>query len=162
MNLLDENDPFLKIPVDEIDISNLPDNFDEKIMEMIFLMNSSNAIGLAAVQVGLPWRVFVMKTLTGTQTCINPKIIESSNDLPLTEGCLSFPDLRLVVHRPNIIEVTYLDQNLALIKEKLYGIDAVVFSHELDHLNGITFDTRVSKFQLKNALKKRKRTQAID
>lgn len=157
MKLLSENDPFLNIPVEEFDLANLPADLHSKISEMIVTMVNNRAIGLAANQVGLPWRVFVITTIDGIQVCINPKIISESNILPNPEGCLSFPGLKLVVHRPNILQVEYFNSDLNLVNETLYGIDAVVFGHELDHLNGITFDQKVSKFQFKNALKKRNR-----
>ena len=162
MKLLNENDPFLKIPVDELDISNLPNDFSDTVSEMCHTMMENAAIGLAANQVGIPWRVFVIQTISGIEVCINPKIIESSNVLPNAEGCLSFPGLKLIVHRPNIIKVEYFDSDLNRVTNMLYGIDAVCFCHELDHLNGITFDQRVSKFQFKNALKKRKSKTVID
>lgn len=157
MKLLNENDPFLNIPVEDFDLANLPEDIYSKISEMMVTMINNRAIGLAANQVGLPWRVFIITTIDGIRVCINPKIISQSNILPNSEGCLSFPGLKLVVHRPNILQVEYFDTDLNLVSETLYGMDAVVFGHELDHLNGITFDQRVSKFQFKNALKKRNR-----
>lgn len=162
MKLLDENDPFLNIPVSDFDLSQMPSNFQQVASEMIHTMIENQAIGLAANQVSLPWRMFTIRTIGGIYVCVNPKIIKESNVLPNPEGCLSFPGLKLIIHRPNIINVEYFDIDLNLVTETLYGIDAVCFSHELDHLNGITFDQRVSSFQLKNALKKRKSKTVID
>lgn len=163
MKLLPENDPFLKIPTLEMDLSNLPPDFDITIDNMISLMYDENAIGLAANQVGLNWRLFVFITGDGPQVCINPKIIKVGDIKPTREGCLSFPNLRLVVNRPNFIQVSFVDRELTTKTVFLSDINAVCFQHELDHLDGITFDERVSSFQLKNALKKRKRrTKPVD
>lgn len=157
MQLLEENDPFLKIPTSPMKLSELPDNFFTTIDQMINLMYEAAAIGLAAPQVGLPWRVFVMDSLSGPKVCINPEILKIGDIKPTKEGCLSFPNLKLIIHRPNFIKARY--QNLELEEKTEYfdGIEAVCFGHELDHLDGITFETRVSKFQFANALKKRKK-----
>lgn len=162
MFLLPENDPFLNIAVGDLDLNNLPSNFHETVNEMIDLMYKVNAIGLAAPQVGLSWRMFVMHTTNGPKVCINPEIYKVGDMKPTKEGCLSFPSLRLIIHRPNFIQAGYYDLLGDHRKEYFDGIEAVCFQHELDHLDGITFDQRVSKFQYKNALKKRKTRKAID
>jgi peptide deformylase len=160
MKLLEENDPFLRTPVQDLDISNNTHDVESISTQLADFMFEHNAIGLASNQVGLNLRLFVMVSKNGTKTCINPKIIKKGDIKPTREGCLSFPKLSLFIHRPNFILVEYYDINMEKKSEYLDGIEAVVFSHELDHLDGKLFTDRVSKFQLSSALKKRKRIES--
>lgn len=160
MQLLDETDPFLNIPTREFDISNPPVDFNLIVDQMIALMYEKNAIGLAANQIGLDWRLFVMHTVSGPKVCINPSILKSGDIQPTREGCLSFPNLSLIINRPNFILAEYFNIEMEKKTEYFDKIEAVCFQHELDHINGITFTDRISSFQLKNALKKRKRLKS--
>jgi len=127
--------------------------------EMLDTMNSFNGIGLAANQVGLLRRVFVMRTQDGRQFgCFNPWIMFGDNDLiEDREGCLSFPELWLKVSRHNKITASYLDNTGKPCIIELEGIDARCFQHELDHLNGITFTEHVSALKLQMARKKQRK-----
>lgn len=162
MKLLSENDQFLSLSVDDIDLENLPENFQPTVSKMIDLMYEKRAIGLAANQVGLSWRVFVIRTEDGHRVCINPKVLKVGDVKPTKEGCLSFPGLALIIHRPNFISVEYYNENLEKITGHLDGIEAVCFQHELAHLNGRLFTEEVSKFQLKRAYEKRKKMKTVD
>jgi len=156
---------------DPILTQSLPDfNFDNPIMdplqleeEMVKLMAESNGIGLAANQVGLKARVFVMKTqnLKDVFTpfaLFNPKVITLSPHEELgEEGCLSFPNMFLMVKRPEHIIVEFLDRNNSRHIIRLDGIDARCFLHESDHLNGVCFTDHVSKLKLQLALKKQRK-----
>ena len=133
-------------------------------LEMIQLMRANNGRGLAANQVGLLKRVFVIQ-LEGNISAtamFNPTIVNQSEDLVVgEEGCLSFPDLWLDVKRPKWIDAVYLDKLGKECKITLTGINAKCFLHELDHLNGICFTDKVSVLKLamakKQQQKKRKR-----
>ena len=130
--------------------------------EMIAVMQSYNGIGLAANQVGLLKRVFVIKLKDQEPFAMfNPRVLSSSEELQEgDEGCLSFTNLWLNVKRFQVIESEYFDKlgNQCIIK--LEGIDSRCFLHELDHLNGICFTEKVSLLKLalaKKKLQKRKR-----
>lgn len=131
--------------------------------QMIMLMSQSNGIGLAANQVGIDARVFVMKTenLKEVYTAFalfNPSILEVSSDEELDEeGCLSFPDLWIKVKRPNYVIAEFFDRDNNKCIIKFEGIDARCFLHELDHLNGTCFIDKVSKLKLDLALKKQRK-----
>lgn len=102
-------------------------------------MNQEGGIGLAANQVGLRDRCFVMNIDGHKWTCINPEIIEMGNDLvEFNEGCLSFPGESCIITRPNTITVSYIEIDRTVKTEQLTGLAARCFQHELDHLNGIT------------------------
>ena len=123
-------------------------------------MLENKGIGLAANQIGLNKRVFVMgsENIEGFPkpfAVFNPMIVKCSSDTTIDqEGCLSFPDLWLDVKRPHQIEASYLDKTGKECIITLNGIDARCFLHELDHLDGITFTTKVSSMKLMLARKK--------
>lgn len=106
-------------------------------------------VGLAANQIGLPYRLFI------THTCvfINPEILEHSAELqpeekksPL-EGCLSLPKYYGVVKRYKWIKLKYFNEQLAMCNQKFDGFSAVVIQHEMDHLDGKIFVERILEQQ---------------
>ena len=132
------------------------DNVVKLAEQMHTLMVQNNGIGLAAPQVGVDKSFFIVGDKTRYKLAVNPKIIETSEEKVLmTEGCLSFPGLFLKVLRPLNCVVEYVNNKGETINEKLDGMMSRVFQHEVDHLNGITFDTLVSKLKLDMAVKKR-------
>jgi len=132
------------------------DNVVKLAEEMHTLMIQNNGIGLAAPQVNINKSFFIVGDKTRYKLAVNPKIIETSEEKVLmTEGCLSFPGLFLKVLRPLNCVVEYVNNKGETINEKLEGMMSRVFQHETDHLNGITFDTLVSKLKLDMATKKR-------
>ena len=127
--------------------------------QMIRLMKLSNGIGLAAQQVGLLKRVFVMRTQDGREYGLfNPVILEVNNEKQLgDEGCLSFPDLWLKVERSKSLIAKYLDNTGQERIIQLEGIDARCFLHELDHLDGVCFTDGLSPLKLAMAIKKQRK-----
>ncbi len=106
--------------------------------QMIRLAVKHGGIGLAAPQVGLSMRLFVMRTDAGWRICVNPSIIRSNPLMePQHEGCLSFPGREQVVNRPASIYVEWYREDGRLIWRSLHGMDSRCFQHELDHLNGV-------------------------
>lgn len=131
--------------------------------DMIDTMISEKGIGLAANQVELDAKIFVMQPQnirgkTKPFAVINPIIQEATTDLVLMEeGCLSFPKLYLKISRPHTIVVKYLDSEQKECIIRLDEMDARIFLHEFDHLYGINFIDRVSKVKLDMALKKQQK-----
>ena len=131
------------------------DNVVKLAEQMHTIMAQHNGIGLAAPQVGLDKSFFIMGDKSRYKLIVNPKIIEKGDEEGLiNEGCLSFPGLFLKVLRPLNVVVEYVNTNGEKVNEKLEGMMSRVFQHETDHLNGITFDTLVSKLKLDMAMKK--------
>jgi peptide deformylase len=156
-----ESDPILKQCATDWDFS-VDTNAEEVEKEMIRLMKLFNGIGLAANQVGLLKRVFVIKLKNNPEpfAVFNPAVLSESKELQDSEeGCLSFPDLFLGVKRPKEIDVIYLDKLGNECKIKLSGIDARCFLHELDHLNGIVFTEKISQMKLILARKKQRKSK---
>ena len=109
-------------------------------------MHHYEGIGLAANQIGMDVRAFAMIRdieYNDVIVCFNPRIISRSNDCVwCEEGCLSFPDQFINVHRPDKIIVKYEDEDGKDHKISLSGFASRVFQHEFDHLNGIDFTQR--------------------
>jgi peptide deformylase len=134
---------------------------------MIELMREHEGIGLAAPQVGLPWRLFVTHVPEGDSRSVdadpptaqreavvyvNPVISDPRGDLEsMEEGCLSLPDIRGEVLRPErvTIEATGLDGSA--IRQEGAGLLARCWQHEMDHLDGVLIlDKMLSIYRLKN------------
>lgn len=127
--------------VDKID-----DDIKQLCKDMIETMKAENGIGISAVQVGVLLRIMVVSVKKGafdnewhSEVMINPKILAREGFQCLNEGCLSFPGLMLPVKRYESIDIEYQNIEGNTIKAILYGLEAVCFQHELDHLDGITF-----------------------
>jgi peptide deformylase len=107
--------------------------------EMVALMLRENGIGLAAPQIGISRRLFVMCVDGNHRHCFNPEIVESSEQIvEFNEGCLSFPGDQCIIKRPDWVRVSYQDHTGAVIETQLFGLESRCFQHELDHLDGIT------------------------
>ena len=131
--------------------------------DVIKLMLEERGMGLAANQIGITKRFFAIghesfDTISKPAIIYNPKIIKSSKEKVIdVEGCLSFMDVWLKVERPRKVEVQYELSNGQLHMAELDGMESKCFQHELDHLDGITFNKRVSKLKWDMAKKKAQR-----
>lgn len=161
------------IPPTDPRVLNMIAPFDEKILKeeeklspkefadnMFETMEKYGGLGLSANQVGKPYRMFVMghpQVEEGKKrVCYNPEIKGYSKEtIRFKEGCLTFPYLFLDIERPRAVAVKYLDENMKEVEENLTGLSARVFQHEYDHMQGLVFTEKVSKFKLKYAMKKR-------
>lgn len=156
LKLLKENDVFLKGQTREIDFSNVPEDLVLLSQNMISFIRENDGIGLAAPQIGLDYKMFVIAVGGKDLVVINPSITGWSRQLNMfKEGCLSFPNLYLNIRRPETIEVSYYNENGENIVREMGGLLCRCFQHEYDHLNGITFDTLASSLSLDMAKKKR-------
>ena len=126
-------------------------------------MAKYGGIGLSANQVGLPFRMFIMgghpQIDNGrVRSVFNPLINDVSEEtVSMKEGCLSFPFLFLTITRPKWCHVKYTDENGKDVEEVLHGMNARIFMHENEHMNGYVFTDLVSKFKLKRAEEARKK-----
>ena len=128
--------------------------------DMIAFMEANHGIGLAANQIGIAKRVFVIgsKKIEGFPepfAVFNPVIKEVSEEQNLDkEGCLSYPGLWLSIKRPSVIQVEFQDSLGNTHEVGMSGLIARCFQHELDHLNGVCFVDIVSPLKLKLAMNK--------
>ena len=119
-------------------------------------MEKFGGLGLSANQVGVDVRMFVMRTQDGIQGFFNPELTRISQETDLLkEGCLSFPDIYLMIKRSKVVEMKYFDADGKEHITTLEGLGARCVQHEIDHLNGIVFLQRASKLKLERALKSR-------
>lgn len=137
------------------------DELIEKIRNMFDTMRNANGVGLAANQVGFRDSLFVID-LKGSEgydkfkpiVMINPEIVESSDEqVIMEEGCLSLPNLRADVERPEIIKVRYLDTDEKEQELEADDLFARVILHEYDHLLGKMIPDRVEE-KIKKILQK--------
>lgn len=156
IKLVKENDEVLRQQATawDFDIDGDP---SELIRHLAKTMMENNGIGLAAPQVGILKRIFVMGNEQRLFACINPEILESTGEYIDQEGCLSFPNLWLKVRRYEKIKVKYYNALGEEIISEFEGIIGRVFQHERDHLDGVCFDTRVGKLNLEMAKNRRKK-----
>ena len=148
-------------------------NLKETIANMYETMYNAHGVGLAAPQVGLPIRLFIVDTepfadsdevskeeaaeLEGfKKTFINAKILKEEGDVwGFNEGCLSIPDIREDVSRHSDILINYLDENFVPQSVWYNGLAARVIQHEYDHIEGKLFTDRLNplrKTMLKSKL----------
>ena len=130
-------------PVGELtgDIHQLIDN-------MIDTMYAAPGIGLAAPQVGVPLRIFVLdlsvgREADGLMVMINPSFVEREGMQLEEEGCLSVPDFNATVVRPSRVVVKGLDRTGTEYQREGEGLLARAFQHEMDHLDGTVFVDRL-------------------
>lgn len=109
-------------------------------------MRRESGIGLAAPQVGISRRLFVMNVDGFERTCFNPEVHDATIDqlFEFEEGCLSFPNEFLPISRPRKIWARYQDIHGNWIEEEMEELVAICYQHELDHLDGITMHDRAN------------------
>ncbi len=136
---------------------------------MFETMHNARVIGLAAPQVGLSIRIFIIDTTPLAkekgnehlkdfkQVFINPEIIEEEGDeWTYNEGCLSIPDIREDIVRKSQVSIRYYDEKFNLCTKKFTDLVGRIILHEYDHLEGILFTDRLAP--LRKRLLKRKLT----
>jgi peptide deformylase len=154
-------DPILRDRIPEFDFSN-PSHDPVKLeKDLIEAMFSNNGIGLSANQVGLRARVFVMghrNDPDSAQAFFNPMVIENTAEVEdLDEGCLSFPGIYVKVKRPKKIKAKWQNSLGEWLEGEFENYACKCFLHELDHLEGIVFQDRVSDLKWSLAVKKSKK-----
>jgi peptide deformylase len=118
--------------------------------DLIHLMIHSKGMGLAANQIGITKRFFAIghesfDVFKKPAIIYNPVLVNADKEEQLgLEGCLSFPGLLLQVSRPKTIMVRYQNNKGEFLLSQLEGLEARCFQHELDHLNGITFNKKAN------------------
>ena len=147
----------LHTKLNEFDFTNPPTDPNELASTLVETCKKNNGLGLSANQCGLPYRVFVMGANEDFISCFNPKIIATEGEAHMAEGCLSFPLLELRVTRPKKITVEYQDWNGEKHTTSFDGLTARIFLHELDHMDGIVYTTRVKPLALQFGMKKMKK-----
>jgi peptide deformylase len=156
--LLEPKHPLLLSPLPVITADTEPEDRKEILDNMVETMKHYGGIGLSANQVGLALRMFVFGDNKHYVPCFNPRIISTSEKkVPIEEGCLTYPGLFVKIFRPDEVTLTFEDENRELHEETFTGLMARVVLHEMDHMDGIDFQTRAGKMALDIAKRKRLR-----
>lgn len=147
-------DPVLKkrardIEKDELDIKQL-------VSDMYETMYQAKGVGLAGPQIGKNLRIFIIdgepmeeeETEGFKQVFINPEIEEEfGDDWAFEEGCLSIPNIRENVDRPEKLKIKYFDEDWNHHEEEFEGLKARIIQHEYDHIEGVLFTDHLSGFK---------------
>ncbi len=151
-------DPLLRKKAQEIEENH--EGLAEIIENMWETMYYSDGVGLAAPQVGLSIRLFIIDASPAAdedpglenfkKVFINPEIIKlTGEDWIMNEGCLSLPEIREDVKRPDAVRLKYYDEHFVLHEETYTGYAARVIQHEFDHLEGVLFIDHLSPLRKK-------------
>jgi peptide deformylase len=131
-------------------VARIDSELKQTIRTMFELMYAENGIGLAANQVGLPFRVFIMnptadRAVTEAESVfLNPEIVHRKGSVEGEEGCLSLPQLYGQVRRAEHIVISAFDLDGQEFEMDLTELEARVAQHETDHLDGILFIDRMT------------------
>ncbi len=162
-------DPLLKREAEEID-KDYP-NLKELIENMFETMYEASGVGLAAPQIGLGIRLFIVDGTPFAEEAeedpkaqgmedfkkvfINPIIEEEKGEeWGFTEGCLSIPTIREEVFRKEVVSISYYDENWELHEETFEGYRARIVQHEYDHIDGVLFTDHLSPLKKRLLTKK--------
>jgi len=126
-------------PVEEI-----TSEVKDLVAEMEATLKKARGLGLSAVQVGVPLRVFIVDLSAidisaETRVYINPEVIETSGSMEFEEGCLSFPGIYQKLTRPDRVKIKATDESGNEFVQETDGIVARAILHEYDHLDGVLF-----------------------
>jgi peptide deformylase len=111
--------------------------------DMFETMDAHHGAGLAAPQVGRPWRVIVVNAGGERFSLINPQVVRSRGSATADEGCLSLPNWYGPVERATDLTVKGLDVSGAQVRHRLFDLVSRVLLHEIDHLDGVIFTDRL-------------------
>ena len=144
-------------PVEEIN----PD-VEKLVSDMVDTLKKAKGLGLAASQVGVAQRLFIVDLSAvdiseSLKVFINPEILETSGEIELEEGCLSFPELYLKITRPERVKVRATDLEGNQFEMAVEGMIARAILHEFDHTQGKLFIDHLSplaKTMIKGRLRK--------
>jgi len=154
-------DPVLREPA--APITEIDDEVRELAAAMVESMVLADGIGLAAPQVGVGRRLIVVSPTGEPEDAtvhLNPRVVETSKEeVEFEEGCLSFPEIRGNVIRPERVTVEFTDLEGKTFRGEADGLLARVLQHEIDHLDGILF---VTKFGPADRMRARKRLRKLE
>lgn len=165
MKLVKSSDPILHTAPERFDFNNPPMDPKQLADDLKEAMLKFRGVGLSANQVGIPYQVFVAGDPNDPDniiTAFNPRIVfQSDQIIPVEEGCLSYPGIFLIVERPSIIRMRYADHTGRVDTYIYDGLPARVIQHEMDHMMGTNFTTRVSKLKLERARAHKKKLDRL-
>lgn len=165
LKLVPPSDPILRKKTERWDFDNPPFDLQEFVENLCDTMVAERGVGLSANQVGVPYQVFVIGHPDSPDEIIcvvNPKIVDNDNQIVLgEEGCLTWAGLFGKVKRYNQIRVRFANPLGDVNTAEISGFTARAFQHEYDHLQGITFLDRMSRYHLDAAKRQQKKLNKL-
>ena len=165
LKLVPPSDPILRKPTERWDFDNPTMDLPELVENLCDTMVEQRGVGLSANQVGIPYSVFVIGHPDQPDDIIcvvNPKIVDHSNNIVLgEEGCLTWEGLFGKVKRWDNIRVRFANPLGEVNTAQLSGFTARAFQHEYDHLQGVTFLDRMSRYHMDAAKRQQKKLQKL-
>lgn len=159
LDLVNSTHPILSTKLPRFDMSNPPVDPVELVVNLTETMIHNKGLGLAANQVGLPYRVFVINA-EQVIPCFNPIIVDASSEtVMMEEGCLSHPDLFVKIKRSASVKTRYTLPNGEVVTKVFEGLTSRVFQHELDHLDGVCHLKRANPIHLEKARRLQKKAR---
>lgn len=116
------------------------------------LFTSGNGLALAAPQIGVQKQVVVWDLGDDPQAIFNPEVTDSDGEWLYEEGCLSIPGLYVEIARPKTVLVKGIDVSGEIVEREVDELEARMFQHEIDHLNGVLMFDRMTPDQRKEAM----------
>jgi len=135
------------------DITEIDDRLIQLADDMFDIMYDAPGIGLAAPQIGVQKRLFVYEHDDEPGVLINPSVVESDGQWVFSEGCLSIPGIYFEIERPKQVMITGVDLDGNEVRYEADELQARLFQHELDHLNGTLMVEHLTDEQRKAAKK---------
>ncbi len=143
-NIIEDGDPVLRKKCREV--GEVTDRTRMILDDMVETMREAKGVGLAAPQVGIVRRMFVAEPEPGNvYYFVNPEITSREGIQESEEGCLSLPGYIGLVDRPEKISIKGLDREGNLQQYDFEGFEAIVMSHEYDHLDGILYKDKAKE-----------------
>ena len=165
MKLVSSTDPILNKECQLFDFENPIMDPYELSDELQKIRKEGAGVGLAAPQVGLNTQVLVIGMGSFetegaddyNQVFFNPTVIDTDGpEIYMLEGCLSFPGLFMKIKRPENVTLEWYTEEDTVCKERFTGMTARILQHEVDHLNGLTFNRIAERYHLNKGMKDRK------
>lgn len=158
MNLVKYNDPILKQVSQQFSFQEPPFDPIEFSQELVKFMYENNAINIAAIQVGIPFRIFAMRGSPQNFVCFNPRIVQPSSDtVLLEEASVTYPGLSVKIKRPQHCRVRFAMPNGDVRTETFTGMTARAFQQSIDFLDGKVYYTNANLYHREQALRKWRR-----
>ena len=152
----------LKTKLEPFDFDNPPTDPEILFANMSQMMLEKKGVGLSANQVGLPYRMFVMGNEENLIPVFNPRIVDyDGEEYYAEEGCLTYPGLYVKIKRYNVIRARYTTHQGVTDTIKFSGMTSRIFQHEYDHLEGIDYLKRATRYHLDKARKEQKKLNRI-
>ena len=161
MNIIKFPNAILREKISNFDFANPSIDPVQLEKDMLETMYRYDGIGLAANQVGIAARVFTMghrDNPDAGMAFFNPEVVANTDEIAdLEEGCLSFPGIYVNIKRPTAIKARWQNSKGEVMEGEFRGYECKCFLHELDHLEGVVFQDRVSPVKWAMGVKKSKR-----